>query len=480
MKVLKVTSAIILAVVAAYFLGPQVDVGNLSKSLPEVPSELTSLEQYINEREDSISNIKEDNEGRVIWAKGTPEKTEYSIVYLHGFSASQEEGDPVHENLAKRYGCNLYLPRITGHGLNEEEAMLDLTAEKMMQSAGEAIAVGMQIGEKVILVTTSTGGTYGLYLAENNPAIAALILYSPNIKIYDPNSWLLSKPWGLQLAKVVKGSDYNEWEIEPERANYWTNKYRLEVLTELQAMVETTMTTETFEKVTQPVFLGYYYKNEEEQDKTVSVSAMLEMYEQLGTPKDQKRKIAFPEAGHHVIGSELTSNAYEDVEQETVKFLEEVVGLRPKSTIQLKPETLSKISQSLKSILAEDIRFLSENDRKYNLEAIDLNGDSAPEYFVQFQSSYFCGSGGCTFLLLSSDMQLITRFTVTNAPLFVEPTFKNDWRILLTKSGGELKELAYENGAYPSNPSVLDKASYDAPSSHARILFENSELKYSF
>ena len=37
------------------------------------------------------------------------EKTEYAVVYLHGFSASQEEGDPVHYDFAKKFGCNLFL-----------------------------------------------------------------------------------------------------------------------------------------------------------------------------------------------------------------------------------------------------------------------------------------------------------------------------------------------------------------------------------
>ncbi len=30
------------------------------------------------------------------------EKTEYAVVYLHGFSASQEEGDPVHYTVCKK------------------------------------------------------------------------------------------------------------------------------------------------------------------------------------------------------------------------------------------------------------------------------------------------------------------------------------------------------------------------------------------
>lgn len=328
-KSLKWLLIIIVPLVAVYFAGPQASVDELNKKLPTVPSKLHELEYFIKQREASIPNIKPDNEAQIIWFDSVPDVTEYSIVYLHGFSASRKEGYPIHRELAKKYGCNLYLPRIAGHGLDEKEAMLNLTGEDMMNSAAEAIAVGMKIGKKVILLTTSTGGTYGLYLAENNPAIAGLILYSPNIQIYDPNSWLLSKPWGLQLARIVKGSDYHEWEISEERAGYWTNKYRLEALTELQALVETTMVPETFEKITQPVFLGYYYKNDDEQDNTVSVPAMLTMFDQLGTEEALKREVAFPEAGHHVIGCSLTSGSVEQVRLETEKFLEEIIELEP-------------------------------------------------------------------------------------------------------------------------------------------------------
>lgn len=341
-KLVKWTLIIVLPLLALYFAGPQVTVDDLNKDLPEAPSDLNELQAFVDQKEAAFDNIKPDNEGEIVWFDSIPTVTEYSMVYLHGFSASRREGSPIHRELAKRYGCNLYLPRIAGHGLIEKEAMLDLTAEDMMKSAAEAIAVGMKIGKKVILVTTSTGGTYGLYLAGNNPDIAGLVLYSPNIQIYDPNSWLLAKPWGLQLARMVKGSDYHEWEISDDRAGYWTNKYRLEVLTELQALVETTMVPETFKEVTQPTFLGYYYKSEEEQDNTVSVAAMLKMYDDLGTEESLKRKVAFPESGHHVIGCDLTSGAVDQVKMETEKFLEEVMGLEP-----FKMDTVSLMLQDV-------------------------------------------------------------------------------------------------------------------------------------
>jgi len=86
-----------------------------------------------------------------------------------------------------------------------------------------------------------------------------------------------------------------------------------------------------FKTVDEPVFLGYYYKNEEEQDKVVSVPAMLRMYEQLGTPSSQKQKQAFPKAGDHILASPLASNDVEGVYRATYSFLKEVANLEVKA-----------------------------------------------------------------------------------------------------------------------------------------------------
>jgi hypothetical protein len=82
-----------------------------------------------------------------------------------------------------------------------------------------------------------------------------------------------------------------------------------------------------FEKIKCPVFLGYYFKNEIEHDSTVSVPAMLKMFDELGTPLALKEKIAFPNAGAHVIASYIRSKDWQDVEVETDKFLSGVVKL---------------------------------------------------------------------------------------------------------------------------------------------------------
>jgi len=123
--------------------------------------------------------------------------------------------------------------------------------------------------------------------------------------------------------------------------------------------------------------------------------------------------------------------------------------------------------------LKDDLSFLTENDRKFQFYKIDLNGDGNDEIFVRFMSPYFCGSGGCTFLLLDKYGEIITRFTVTRAPIFVESKKINDWSLLLVKDSGVFKELIFKEGTYPSNPSMLAKAPYDAPSGHAEVLFHD-------
>jgi hypothetical protein len=110
-------------------------------------------------------------------------------------------------------------------------------------------------------------------------------------------------------------------------ANYWAMNYRIEALVALQTLVTHTMKPEVFEKVKCPVFLAYYYKNEEEQDKTVSIPAMLEMFDQLGTAAELKRKMPFPETGAHVISSYIRSKDWQSVQNETDKFLSEIVKL---------------------------------------------------------------------------------------------------------------------------------------------------------
>jgi len=169
-----------------------------------------------------------------------------------------------------------------------------------------------------------------LVLAEERPEIAAVLLYSPCIAIYGDRLDPLFQPWMKQLMQLtMTESGIMEVPREPEEGKYWADRLHINAYTSLAVLVKSKMNAETFEKVKQPLFMGYFYKNEEIQDRVVSVPAMLTMYEQLGTAETYKRKTPFPEAGDHVITSPIKTDQWESVLRASISFLEEVVEVTP-------------------------------------------------------------------------------------------------------------------------------------------------------
>ena len=328
-RFIKIIAVLVALLAIVYFLGPKPAAPIYNNNLIQVPSEPAALESYI-EAKEAAHKVKPDNEARIVWANdSTKAKTPYVIVYLHGFSASQEEGNPVHRNIAKQFGCNMYLARLSEHGIDTTDALVNMTATSLWESAKEAYAIGKQLGDKVILMGTSTGGTVALELASNFDDVAGLVLYSPNIAINNPSAFLSNNPWGLQIARMVIGGKENIIKNKPDNYNkYWNDHYRLEAVVELQELLETTMIPSHFNKIKCPLLTLYYFKDEKNQDPVVKVSAMKEMFEAVGTPANLKRMVPIPEAGNHVLASPIQSNYIVSVEKETALFLEQIVQLK--------------------------------------------------------------------------------------------------------------------------------------------------------
>lgn len=326
-KLLKILIGFLIILTILWVTGPKPDKANEALlQPPTLTADLKELEDSINLSESKL-DLKPDNQARIVWAK-PHEITEYSIVYLHGNAASQEEGDPMHEAIAARYGCNLYLARLADHGLNSSDPMLNITVQDWLQSALDAIQIGKMLGKKVIVMSCSTGSTLALYISSLYPnLIDAHLLLSPNIDLYDSRSFLLAQPWGLQMGKAIIGSDYYSWSASKPAENYWYLKYRLEGLTVLKTMIRQTMQKETFEKISSPVFMSYYHKDAEHEDMTVSVPAMNRMFDWIKTPEAFKRNVAIPDANTHIIGCDIFNRNLNSLWSPLTSYCEEVLKL---------------------------------------------------------------------------------------------------------------------------------------------------------
>lgn len=172
----------------------------------------------------------------VTWASGKGLKTPWAFAYLHGFSASRRELSPTLENVAKSLGANVFWSRLTAHGF-DGEAFQTLSPDDLFRDSEEAYQVLQRIGQRKVLVGTSTGATLAVAQALWHPDLSAVILISPNFGAAHKAAWLAGGPIGTSLGHLILG-DYYQWQPRSElQAQFWNTKYRVEGLTALMDMV---------------------------------------------------------------------------------------------------------------------------------------------------------------------------------------------------------------------------------------------------
>lgn len=140
--------------------------------------------------------------------------------------------------------------------------------------------------------------------------------------------------------------------------------------------------------------------------------------------------------------------------------------------------TVLMVKNYLQTAFKDDIAkgILDTLSRKFLIKKVNLNDDGKEEIFVGLTGPYFCGSGGCTFLLLTHNGSLVTRFTVSDYPLIVAPEETNGWRDLLVQSRGVYHRLKYDGTKYPSNPSI-EPVEKVLPVKEVNIVFDIANSK---
>ena len=325
-----ILAGILFALVMIYFLGPKQVFEKVDGKILRTELDITTLNEQFQQENASVENLKPTCDKTIIWHNDSVHKTAYSVVFLHGFSACAFEGNPIVNDFAAAFGCNLYLHRFPQHGQNDDESFKTITPKMWVESAKEAINIGANIGEKVIVMSSSTGGTLSSYLAAEHPDIIhAQFLYSPNFKLHNPAAFILNNHWGLPFLRQLEGGNYHHiTDMSAEAMPHWTTTYRIEGLVALQDLIEQTMTNSTFEKIKSPVFVGYWYKNEDEKDEIISIDRIKEFYDIIQTPASAKQAVAFPQIGGHVITNLYQKGGLDEVRQSTFDFAENVLGMK--------------------------------------------------------------------------------------------------------------------------------------------------------
>ena len=209
---------------------------------PSSPTIDDDLDAWLASRELSAAAdyaIIPGSEKRVRWYANQPgARTETVVVYLHGFSATRQEVAPLGEQLADALQANLFETRLAGHG-RETGALANVSAEDWMADAAEALAVGRRLGDRLVVVGTSTGATLALAAAdlEDFASVESLILISPNFSPKGDSADFLLRPFGPPLARLVAGETRTWTAANDQQERYWSTTYPMDAVVEMMRLV---------------------------------------------------------------------------------------------------------------------------------------------------------------------------------------------------------------------------------------------------
>lgn len=201
------------------------------------------LDAYFAAAEARFPDITPGTEKRVVWAGAAGARTAVSVLYLHGFSATSEEIRPVPDRVAAALGANLVFTRLAGHG-RDGAALAQATAGDWIEDLAEALAAARAVGDRVLVIATSTGGTLAA-LAATDPALSAQIrgiaFVSPNFGLAKSAARILTWPAARWWVPIFAGAERSFAAMNQAHATFWTSRYPTVAALPMAALVKYTL-----------------------------------------------------------------------------------------------------------------------------------------------------------------------------------------------------------------------------------------------
>jgi esterase/lipase len=266
---------------------------------------------------DTERNLIPGTEKRLIWNAGE-QTSEWSVVALHGFSASRQETAPLAEIVAESLGANLFETRFTGHGLREN-GLTDVKAEQWLDDVADALTVGQLIGNKVVVIATSNGAALTMSMLEH-PAmqsVDAIVMLSPNFAPVESASKWITRPGGPLLLRLFTGPTRSWQALNELQDLYWTTSYPSKTV--IQVMRVVNRANKTLRESSAPRVQIVYSPD----DIVISIAALESAYAAIQSP--QKEIVEVAETGspfnHMIVGDIISPNNTKPVAAKITEFI---------------------------------------------------------------------------------------------------------------------------------------------------------------
>lgn len=272
---------------------------------PSPPSDIGALDGWLQASEAAFSDLRPGTAKGIVWQGADCQRRPWAVVYLHGFSASRLETAPLAETVGQGLGAHVFYTRLTGHGLGGAP-MAEARPQDWMADAVEAVRVGQLLGDKVLLISCSTGATLATWLGASpqGSQVAAHVFLSPNFGPKDWRAELVNWPWGRRLALAIEG-ETRGWVPDSEaEALAWTTRYPTRAVFPMMAMVKAVRDSD-LASFTAPVLVQY-----SERDETVSPARIKTAFDCLGSSQKQLVPVSYSQSkGQHVLAGAIKDPA---------------------------------------------------------------------------------------------------------------------------------------------------------------------------
>lgn len=292
-----------LALLAVLFLaGPRNDFGpDQPSARTQPPQDIHLLDDWLRASEAAFPDLRPGNAKGIVWAAGEKTRRPWAVVYLHGFSASRMETAPLADLVARELGAHLFYARLAGHG-RSGPAMGEATAQDWLADTLEALRIGQTLGERVLVISVSTGATLASWAAlrPEGQQVAGHVFISPNFGPKDPKAELINGPWGQQIARAIQGETRSWTPGDPREAQGWTTTYPTRALFPMMALVKQVRDSD-LGKFRTPLLMFY-----SEADQTVEPALGKQAFARIGSANKSLLPVDFSKAkGQHVLAGDI-------------------------------------------------------------------------------------------------------------------------------------------------------------------------------
>ncbi len=293
---------------AAFVIFPGEPVRRGEGQMPEI----SDADAFLAAREAQFPDIRPGEQARIVWIGSPGQRSDLVVVYVHGFSAGPEELRPVPDHVARALGANLIFARLPGHG-RSDSAMGEPRAGDWVDDTAQMLHLARQIGDRILVVGTSTGGTLATYaMTEPDMAehLAGVVLISPNFAVNAAGARLLEAPFARLWVPWVLGQWRSFEPLNPGHARHWTTRYPTTALVTLGATMRATrQRTQTTAFTQSPIPVLVLYSDTDEVVSAAATEDVMGRFEGAISI----RNLTLPDTGAdprgHLIAGDILSPA---------------------------------------------------------------------------------------------------------------------------------------------------------------------------